>query len=379
MKEKKEKKPKSKAKKILSIIACVLVVIIIAGVAIAYPQLPHPLNYDIKGIESVGSDVTIVEEGEDFVSIKKNSDGDFKILMFTDIHLDGKNETSNITVDNLVRNIQKEKPDLVILGGDNVTSAFNNKRSHQLAEIFEKLGVYWGGVIGNHEGDNDFSISREKMVDIFSSYDHCLMRQGKKDVSGNGNYVLNILNKDDSIREAFFCLDSHDEITEEHMTEYNVEETGKTIYDGLDETQVNWYKDTLADMKEKNGDFQSIVVVHIPLPQVETNVDENTEFLYGGKLENTCEQGFDSGLFEAIKEGGSTQAVFSGHDHLNNFGIMVDDILLSYIEPSGYGSYTTKSKLGYEEKDWLQGYTKLHINEDGVFSLQLHRNSEDMK
>lgn len=370
-------------KKIITAVVLVLVMALAVGGGIAYSQLPHSLNYKIDSIEAVGTDVKVVDEGEDYVTITKQTDGDFKVIMFTDIHLDGKNETSKITVSKIVENVQKEKPDLVIFGGDNVTSALNNKRCHQLGEIFEKLGVYWAGIIGNHEGDNKFSISREKMVDIFSSYDHCLMRQGKSDVDGNGNYVLTILNKDSTVKESFFFLDSHDEISEENMIKYNVEDTGKTIYDAVYESQVNWYKDTLAKMQAEqeekgNREFKSIVVTHIPLPQYEIAAEDG-DFVYGGKLENICEQGFDTGLFDAIKNGGSTQAVFCGHDHLNNFGVEYDGIMLSYIEPSGYGSYTTKSRLDYEEKDWLQGYTKLTINESGTYAHQIVRNSEGMK
>ena len=370
-------------KKIIRIVVLVLVLALAVGGLVVYSKLPHSLNYKIDSIEPVGTNVKIVGEGEDYVTITKNTEGDFKVLMFTDIHLDGKNATSKITVSNIVKNVQNEKPDLVIFGGDNVTSALNNKRCHQLGEIFEKLGVYWAGILGNHEGDNNMSISREKMVDIFSSYDHCLMRQGKKDVDGNGNYVLTILNKDSTVRESFFFLDSHDEISEENMKKYNVEDTGKTIYDAVYESQVDWYKTTLATMKAEqeekgNREFKSIVVTHIPLPQYEAAAEAQS-FVYGGQLEGICEQGYDTGLFDAIREGGSTQAVFCGHDHLNNFGTMYKGIMLSYIEPSGYGSYTTKSKLGNEEKDWLQGYTKLLIKEDGKYIHELHRNSEAMK
>lgn len=370
-------------KKVITIAALVLVAVIAIAGLVVYSKLPHPLNYKIDKIEAVGTSVRIVDEGDDYVTLAKQTEGDFKVLMFTDIHLDGNNKTSKVTVKNLVNNITKEKPDLVILGGDSVTSAMNKKRSHQLAEIFEKLGVYWAPVLGNHEGDNQFSISRSKMTDIFSSYDHCLMKQGKKGVDGNGNYVVTVLNNDSSVKESFFFLDSHDEISEENMKKYNVEDTGKTIYDAVYESQVEWYKETLAQMKAEqeekgNGDFRSIVIVHIPLPQYETAA-EGENFIYGGKLEGICEQGFDTGLFDAIKEGGSTQAVFCGHDHLNTFGVMHKGILLSYIEPSGYGSYTTASKLGYEEKDWLQGYTMLMIKENGKFTQEQHRNSEGMK
>ena len=88
-----------------------------------------------------------------------------------------------------------------------------------------------------------------------------------------------------------------------------------------------------------------------------------------------CCSGFDAGLFDAIKELGVTKAVFCGHDHMNSFGAEKDGILLSYIEPSGYGSYNTGNRLGYEEKDWLQGCTVLKIASDGSFTREQQRNS----
>ena len=298
----------------------------------------------------------------------------FKVLAFTDIHLDGKNETSYTTVKNIVENVVAEKPDLVIFNGDSVTSAFNKKRTHQLCEIFEKLGVYWAGGLGNHEGDNGFSISREAMIDIFSSYEHCLMLKGTGEAWGAGNYALTVLNADDTVRQVYYFMDTGDEMSEEDKVTYGID-PAKSPYDGTKPSQVEWYAAKNASLKEKYGVFTSTLFVHIPLPQFK-NAEEGSEMLYGEKLENICASGFDAGLFDALKEGGTTKAVFSGHDHLNTFGILYEDILLSYLQPSGYGSYTTASRLGYEEKDWLQGYTAFEVAQDGSFTTYRVRNSE---
>ncbi len=367
-----------KKKKVLIIIAVTLAVLIVGGAVTAYSLLSHPLSCDIDTIESIGSDVEIVSEGDDFVSVRKKSGGDFRVLMFTDLHLDEKIDTSNMTVTNLISNIQKEKPDLVLLGGDNITSYFNKKRSAQLAMIFEKLGVYWAGVLGNHEGDNPLSVSRSKMIDIFSSYEHCLMRKGKSGVDGNGNYVLSILRSDSSIQESFFFMDTMDEMSKKQKKQYGIP-VSESKYDGVKESQVCWYSETLESMKKESGDFSSVVIIHIPLPQYKTAAEKGNTFVYGDMRETICSSGFDSGLFSAIKKGGSTKAVFCGHDHVNNFGVMYDDILLSYIQPSGYGSYTAASKLGYEEKDWLQGYTALTVHDNGSLTQTQYRNSENIK
>ena len=368
-------------KKKLIIVLCVVLAVLIAGGAVGYSFLPHPLNYKIKAIAPVGNDITVVDSGEDSVRIQKRSEGDFKVLMFTDMHLDGKNETSYLTIDHLVKNIQREKPDLVLLGGDNVTSGMNRRRAHQLAEIFEKLGVYWGGVLGNHEGDNKWSITRTEMVNIFASYDHCLMRRGLDAVTGDCNYALFIENTDGTLRKAFYFLDSFDEMTDAQKAETGWTED-MSSYDGPKADQIAWYADTAAAANEKYGENESILLIHIPLLQMRLNALPKGEFsadqpgtqgfVYGAQRENVCCTGYENGLFEAVKAAGTT-TVFSGHDHVNTFAVEVEGVLMSYIEMSGYGSYSMRSK-GFPEQEWLQGYTALTIAADGAYEHKQVRN-----
>lgn len=357
-------------KKAAKIILCAVLVLLIAGGSITWAMLPHPLSYDIKSVKNIGSRIEVVSKEEDCVTIRNRHQGVFKVLAFTDLHLDGKNKTSETTVSYMVENIIREEPDLVIVGGDTVTSGLNKKRAAQFAEIFENLGVYWAGVLGNHEGDNKWSVTRSEMIGIFSSHEHCLMLEGPDDIWGNGNYIINLLNDDDSLCECFVFMDTGDEATAETKAEYNVE-TDDDIYDGVKQSQIDWYKKKMNANKEKYGGFKSIAVMHIPLPQLR-EAAEKGEFLYGNKQENVCSSGFDSGLFAAMKECGSTQAAFFGHDHLNDFGVRVDGILLGYLQPSGYGSYTALSRFNAPESEWLQGCTVFQIATDGSF-IQEHK------
>ncbi len=364
----------SKKKKIL--LCCLAAVLVIAAVAgaIVYSKLPHALNYPIDKIEPVGkNNVVLVSEDTDTVTLQKQDAGPFKVLMFTDQHMDGDNKTGYKTADSMVRAIRNEQPDLVLLGGDNVTSGLNKKRAHQLGEIFERLGVYWGGVLGNHEGDNPYSVTRTEMVDIFSSFDHCIMRRGVEEIDGDCNYAIRLLGADGKLMETVFCLDTFDEVSEEaaaSMTLYDK----RTPYDGAHENQVQWYREKAAALKETDGDYRSILLEHIPLHAYDEAI-ETAPFLYGDKLEDVCSTCYDNGLFDAILEGGVTQAVFCGHDHLNNFGVSYKGVLLSYIEPSGYGSYGL-DRRGAPESEWLQGYTVLQILPDGTFSQEQFRFAE---
>ncbi len=349
------------------IVAIILVAIIVAGGFVVYKN-SQGISYDISSVKKIQNDVEIVKEAVDSVTLKKKSDGDFKVLMFTDTHLNGKKEKDIQTVSYLVKNITEQQPDLVIFGGDNVSSGFNKKRTAEFAELMESLGVYWAAVLGNHEGEGFMAVSREENIEIFSSYDYCLMREGKEEVDGNGNYAINILGADDKIREVFFFMDSGSYMTEESKKEYGVTQDGE-VYDGVKTSQVDWYKTRHDAIEAEYGKFKSVTVVHIPPYQAEKEYGEN-DFLYGEKREGVCESGFDSGLVDAMMQKGSAQAVYFGHDHVNNFGTMHNELLLSYIQPSGYGVYNMESKFDSPENEWIQGCTMLNIKADGTYSAE---------
>ncbi|MBQ9914197.1 MAG: metallophosphoesterase [Clostridia bacterium] len=349
------------------ITAVILAVIIGAGAFVLYKS-SQGISYDISSVEGLKTDVEIVKEDEDSVTIRKNSDGDFKVLMFTDTHLNGKKDKDEMTVRYIVKNITEQNPDLVILGGDNISSGFNKKRTAEFAELMDALGVYWAAVLGNHEGEGIMALSREDNVELFSGYEYCLMREGRADIDGHGNYTVNILNADNSLREVFFLMDSGSYMTEEAKAEYGVTKEGE-VYDGVKTSQVEWYKEKHDALEAEYGAFSSVTVIHIPPYQAEKEYADG-DFLYGEKREGVCESGFDSGLMAAMKEKGSGRAVYFGHDHVNDFGTMYEDILLSYIQSSGYGSYTMESKFDSPENEWLQGCTVLDIAEDGTYSSE---------
>ena len=355
-------------KKGMKVIIAVLSVAIIGAGGFVLYKSSQGISYDVSSVDKVGTDVVIVSEDSDGVTVKKENDGEFKVVMFTDTHICGKKDKDIMCVEYIIKNISEQKADLVIFGGDNISGGFTEKRAVEFAQLMENLGVYWAAVLGNHEGEGFLSVSREENVEIFSSYDHCLMRQGKDGVDGNGNYAVTILNTDNSVKEVFFLMDSGSYMTQETKDKYGVTDDGE-VYDGVKESQVQWYKDKHDAITEEYGNFKSVTVVHIPPYQAEGNY-ENVTFAYGEKREGVCESGFDSGLFDALKEKGSAQAVYFGHDHVNDFGYEYEGILLSYIQSSGYSSYNMESKFDSPENEWLQGCTVLNIKEDGTYTAE---------
>ena len=352
-------------KKALVVILAVLIIAASGFAGFIALESSKGISYDISSVEKLSTDIEIVSVSEDSVTVKKMSEGEFRVIMFTDTHLKGDKELDNITVSYMVENIKEQQPDLVILGGDVVTYGFNKKRNIEVCELFEQLGVYWAAVLGNHEGDGFMMLPREDVIDLYASYEHCLITAGKEEIDGNGNCTVNVLNSDGSLREVFFLLDSGAYMTEDAKKEYSVTKEGD-VYDGVRTSQVQWYKDKHDALQAEYGEFSSVTVMHIPPFEAEREYSDE-DFIYGEKREGVCESGFDAGIVNAMLEKGSTSAVFFGHDHLNNFGVMYEDIILSYIQPSGYAAYNMQSKFDAPESEWIQGCTLLKIAEDGTF------------
>ena len=334
------------------------------------------VSYPVRKVEPVEkTGVVILSEDEESVTLQKTGEGPWKVLMFTDIHLDHRVESAYLqkhakietytAFDRMIKTVQREKPDLVLFGGDNVTNGWNHKRTRTMGRALERLGVYWGGVIGNHEGDSFGSYTRKNMVKKFASYDHCIMRLGPEDIDGVCNYCIHLLNSDGSHAETVFCLDTHDHITEEIRASHEIIED-KPDYDGAHENQVMWYSTKAEALKARFGDYRSILLQHIPLPAFDRAVESGV-LLYGEQNEPICSTCYENGLFDAIKKAGVTRAVFCGHDHINNFGAEYEGVVLSYIESSGYGAYGMINE-GAPESQWLQGYTTLIIAPDGSYS-----------
>ncbi|MBO7634349.1 MAG: metallophosphoesterase [Lachnospiraceae bacterium] len=379
-------------------------------IAAVYIQWIMPPVQDIdKSLIVKNPDYNVFVEERNGVKtlVKKDAAGnildtDFKVIGFTDTHLDMKKEKSDVTMEYIIRNVVNEKPDLVVFVGDNITGGLNWRRVRQLARVMEKLGVYWDLVLGNHEGDNFWSDSRPYMVRVFASYDHCLAEAGKKRTSdgekvwGSGNHVINIANSKGVTRSLYF-IDGGAYMSDEDMIKYDAEFDDKdhNDYDYVKDSQIKWYSETVAAIDAAEGRrIKSTVFDHIPLPEYtiayneitgETeptsdvpayNVkNENGDYIImGQRRETICCSGHNSHFFDAILKAGSTDLFVSGHDHVNDFVLSYKGVILSYNVPSGYSSYnmvTTK-----RSDRLIRGFTRYYFKGDGSFEIEQVHNAD---
>ena len=361
---------------------------------ITFGMFPASMFYMSVKPGHINTDVRVVSENDESVTIAKyNKYGvmvrdDFKILSTTDLHLGDDPKLRKKAFQMLANHITNARPDLVVFTGDIILSRFQQVDAIQFAKLMEKIGVFWTICFGNHEAREDKGFFKRLLLEGVRTYPHCLVKNGPEELFGYGNHYINILNGENSIQQTLFFFDSGRDILDKYRESHGVP-ADLQGYDFIKKDQIEWYKSRIDMLKEKSGDFRSMVFMHIPLPEYAeaiTGSDEDgwsftdkCKILYGSAYENVGCSPFNSGLFDAILEKESTQAVFCGHDHVNDYCALYKDVFLVYYQPCGYETYGMADKKGWDEKDWPLGVTVILIHINGTFDLARRLNSMYLK
>ncbi|MBR4766260.1 MAG: metallophosphoesterase [Clostridia bacterium] len=361
---------------------------------ITFGMFPASMFYMSVKPGHINTDLRVVSENDESVTIAKyNKYGvmvrdDFKILSTTDLHLGDDPKLRKKAFQMLANHITNARPDLVVFTGDIILSRFQQVDAIQFAKLMEKIGVFWTICFGNHEAREDKGFFKRLLLEGVRTYPHCLVKNGPEELFGYGNHYINILNGENSIQQTLFFFDSGRDILDKYRESHGVPEDMQG-YDFIKKDQIEWYKSRIDVLKEKYGDFKSMVFMHIPLPEYAEAITGNDEdgwsftdkckILYGSAYESVGSSPFNSGMFDAILEKESTQAVFCGHDHVNDYCALYKDVFLVYNQPCGYETYGMADKKGWDEKDWPLGVTVILIHINGTFDLARRLNSMYLK
>lgn len=265
-------------------------------------------------------------------TLKFSESGKFKIVQFTDIHMKEYNVGKRDSVLELMSTIlEKEKPDLVVLTGDIATSENVELAWQTVVKPIIEKEIPWAAVFGNHDYEHGYS--NKKIMEYLVTLPYNCSQFGPSNISGIGNYVLEILGSSSNNVEALlYCLDSH-----AYTTDTKNLELGKYAWINFD--QIKWYRDVSKDYTAKNKDipFPALAFFHIPLPEYNVIVDSSTTI--GVKNEIVCSPFINSGMYNAFLESKDVMGTFAGHDHVNNYIGCLNNICLAYGCKTGLESY----------------------------------------
>lgn len=290
--------------------------------------------------------------------IRFNADKKLKIMHITDIQEIPK--VSPDTLNLLNAALESEKPDLVILTGDQIKGyGLNYKKSENPLEAvrgtIEKImqpitsrNIPFAVTFGNHDAQSGVS-NEEQLCEIYKRLPGCIFNEENNFNAGTFNIPVYESSSD---KTAFniYLMDSQGD-----------KKGGG--YECPEKEQIDWYKKTRDEMKNENGRYiPSILFQHIPLCEY-YNLLEKTGRLKKGAVrayrthknqwyilgEDCFEKGDfleppsipdeNCGEFDAISEKKDVIAVFVGHDHKNSFSGVYKNILMGYTPCAGFNEY----------------------------------------
>lgn len=265
-------------------------------------------------------------------SLRVRKDGKFKILQVADLHLStglgvcrdpeppnhngGKCDADPRTLEFVGSVLDSEKPDLVVLSGDQVngeTAPDAQSAVFKYAELFSSRHIPFATIFGNH--DDEGSLSREALMQLSESLPYSLGTHGPAAVDGVGNYYLEVLAHKSSAHSALtlYFLDTHG---------YSPDERQFRGYDWLKKSQIDWFRATSKDLKNSASHsgyshvHMDMAFIHIPLPEYRNQAD--IVDASGKARESPTAPGFNSGFKQALVDEG-VLAVSCGHDHVNDY------------------------------------------------------------
>ncbi|MCJ1321163.1 hypothetical protein MMC15_006507 [Xylographa vitiligo] len=259
-------------------------------------------------------------------------DGKFKILQVSDLHLStglgycrdpvppslggAICDADPRTLDFVGSVLDSERPDMVVLSGDQVngeTAPDAQTAVFKFAELFIIRNIPYAIIFGNH--DDEGSLDRAAIMSLTQSLPLSLSEPGPATVDGVGNYVVEVLARGTSSHSALslYLLDTHG---------YSPDETHFKGYDWLKKSQLDWLRETAASLRNSAAHKEyahihlDMAFIHIPLPEYRNS--GNLVPGSGERLEPPTAPGFNSGAKDVFIEN-NIFAVSCGHDHANDY------------------------------------------------------------
>ncbi|KAG7369479.1 calcineurin-like phosphoesterase [Nitzschia inconspicua] len=253
----------------------------------------------------------------------------FQIMHLTDMHLGEAEDTDwgpfqdYQTWRLLDALLSYECPDLIVLGGDQITA---NNCLHNCTEYYRLLGMYlsqhgipWATVLGNHDDmayevpNNEnyttttktipHSYNRRDLLQIDASFDLSLTQLGPTHVTGAGNYVLQVL---DSFQQA------------PALEIYFLDSGGGTLPEAVDTSQIHWLQQQLS-----RSTLPAVAFQHIPTSahefhdSIAPEATSSSCMGYHGDAVDPIQDSDD--LVDALIQSGRFHFLAVGHNHGNDY------------------------------------------------------------
>lgn len=270
--------------------------------------------------------------------------------------------------------VNRLKPDLVVLLGDNASSSTPEGIREILLRITEpyvRAGVPFTFILGNHDLESKIS-DLDEHYSIYKSLPGIVFPD---EYSKNGDYYLTVRasNDSDDVLNLWYIYNGAHPDNKYH-----------SHYSSVSAEQIEWYEKNAEKLKKNGKPLPSIVFQHVPVSEeyalaVECSpavmltdgvsgldgrkgkyfhLKKNTEGYMG---EAPCTADYNCGQFASWLKTGDVFAAFFGHDHMNDFCGPVSGITLGQCKTSSFRVYGD---------GMMQGVRIVDLDENNVRDLK---------
>ena len=309
-------------------------------------------------------------------AIRISTDKDFRILQLTDLHLGfgflsrGKDR---LAMDAVKTIIEKSKPDLIVLTGDSIfpflpkSGTLNNrKQAYKLTEFMDSFEIPYTTVFGNHDCEMGSVCNKEELAEIFKKGKYCIFAEGRKNLTGVGNFLIELIDNSDKVLLSLVMLDSN---------MYGEDGWFFGGFDRIRDDQADWCMERLSALKQANPEMNAMAFFHMPPREFKEAYekmklgDKDVIYRHGSVAEKDEYFGisrFEGTFFDKAVENGVIKWMFCGHDHLNTLSLIYKGIQLTYGMSIDYLAY---KGIG---KNYIQrGGTLITRRADGCVDIRM--------
>jgi 3',5'-cyclic AMP phosphodiesterase CpdA len=242
-----------------------------------------------------------------------------RILQITDTHFGNAEaeyqERDERTFDLLRKLVAVEQPDLIAHTGDFINNDRGDKISFAAVDVLDSLGVPWTHALGNHDMghvpmDEYYNLPKRASLGYVD-------RGGQRERAARFDLVTG------GDRPAFsiYAFDSGFEMPRKH----------------IGPRQLDWFAAHLSRDRSAELACPLIALIHIPVRQFEQlRASEKFSGIFGEKV---CFESDEGAAFDTFRGCGRLRAIFSGHDHENDYCGVRDGVELVYGRVTGYSGY----------------------------------------
>lgn len=282
----------------------------------------------------------------------------FKILQWTDIHIGNQSNTNEILDVLRADFAYANNPDLIVMTGDTFMGAtkgqidtfFDFMETLMITDSHGKqVKVPFAFTYGNHDiqgnYDSDFIAKRISQCEnaMFIDYED-------DNIFGRTNYCIDLL-EGETVKYRLYILDSNAYV-----------QTGFGFgYDHIHDDQL----DQMKNLHDTYGDAPALAFFHIPVYEFEdayNMIDSLPHDPNGEKHEKVSYPVERTDAFTRMKTESNVQGMFVGHDHVNNYTVEYQGVVLSYgtrCTDQVYGDKTGVTTIILDDtKDF--DYTDVH-------------------